>query len=235
MYQKHYILLIDTEPSSKELEDYFAKFDTIIKQQQVISISNIKNTPPIAILINCKFLEKKTDILNKFHNDFCVPILAINDTNDVETNLVMLNAGADYVLSRPINPNELQAYIQSTNRRIQSTSNNSKKENTTYIFQDWILSTASRQIFKIDYKFELHLSTGEYDLLLAFLQRPQQILRRDYLVKLNPNYNYSPLNRRIDVQISRLRQKLEINNHHPNLIKTIRNKGYMFMAPVIVK
>ena len=77
---------------------------------------------------------------------------------------------------------------------------------------------------------ELCLSAGEYELLLIFLQNPQKILDREFLLHLTKNDDLSPLDRRIDVQISRLRQKIESDVKKPSLIKTIRNEGYIFTA-----
>jgi len=76
------------------------------------------------------------------------------------------------------------------------------------------------------------LSGGEYDLLLAFVEHPNRVLSRDQLLELARNRTSGPLDRSIDVQISRLRRKLEVDENAPTLIKTIRGAGYMFLPTV---
>ena len=92
---------------------------------------------------------------------------------------------------------------------------------------------ASRQVFD-EQNQELQLSVGEYDLLYTFVQQPQRVLDREFLLQVTKNSDLNPFDRRIDVQISRLRQKIEVDTKQPDLIKTIRNGGYMFTAPVTV-
>lgn len=87
-------------------------------------------------------------------------------------------------------------------------------------------------MFRDNTNEELSLSAGEYDLLLTFVQQPQRVLDRELLLHITKNSDLNPFDRRIDVQISRLRQKIEVDAKNPTLIKTIRNGGYMFTAQV---
>ena len=81
---------------------------------------------------------------------------------------------------------------------------------------------------------EVSLSTGEYEFLLALVTHPLRILNRDQLLDLAKCRSGIPFDRSIDVQISRLRQKIEVDPRQPELIKTIRGGGYMLSAPVEV-
>jgi two-component system, OmpR family, response regulator len=79
------------------------------------------------------------------------------------------------------------------------------------------------------------LTSGEFDLLLAFVEYPQQILHRDRLLDLARGRTNQAFDRSIDVQISRLRRKIETNPAEPRLIKTVRSEGYIFTADVAVQ
>ncbi|MNE62489.1 Transcriptional regulatory protein OmpR [compost metagenome] len=76
------------------------------------------------------------------------------------------------------------------------------------------------------------LSAGEFDLLLVFLEHPQRILTREQLIDLARGQNHEAYDRSIDVQVSRLRRKIEPDSKRPDLIRTVRNGGYMFCAKV---
>lgn len=109
-----------------------------------------------------------------------------------------------------------------------------EQEKEILVFVNWRLYPASRRVFNNENDQELVLSAGEYDLLLTFVQQPQRVLDREHLLQITKNSDLNPFDRRIDVQISRLRQKIEIDAKKPVLIKTIRNGGYMFTAPVTI-
>ena len=79
---------------------------------------------------------------------------------------------------------------------------------------------------------EIRLTTGEFDLLTAFVNNPNQVLSRDRLLDLARNREAGPFDRTIDVQVGRLRRKLEDDPQNPNLIKTVRGSGYIFTPPV---
>ena len=82
---------------------------------------------------------------------------------------------------------------------------------------------------------EISLSSGEYSLLLAMLERPHQVLSRDQLLDLTRNRTAGPYDRSIDIQISRLRNKIEISPKEPQIIKTVRGGGYVLSTEVVVK
>jgi two-component system OmpR family response regulator len=96
-------------------------------------------------------------------------------------------------------------------------------------FAGWRLDTLRRELFD-PRGVVVDLSTGEYDLLLAFLEAPQRVLSRDYLLDAARNRVSDSFDRAIDVQISRLRRKLE---NAGEVIKTVRGAGYMFLPEVV--
>ncbi len=160
-----------------------------------------------------------------------IPIIIISSAYNEEICVRLLEAGADDFIAKPIHPRELHARICAINRRMQRTIQPINIEKEVLSFATWRIYPSSRQLFDGDK--ELFLSTKEFDLLLAFVRHPQHILDRDFLSRLTKSSERSALDRRIDGQISRLRQKIEVDAKRPVLIKTIRNNGYLF-TPVVL-
>ena len=100
-----------------------------------------------------------------------------------------------------------------------------------YQFDRWRLDTGARELIRDD-GATLPLSTGEYDLLIAFVERPQRVLSRDQLLDLARGRAANALDRSIDTQVSRLRRKLELDPGEPKIIKTVWGGGYVFTPAV---
>ena len=232
MTQSHYLLFIDPTPVSEDLKDYFAKFNLDIVQQNTLHPIHIKNGMPAAILIHWDVLKSEPETINQFYNNYPVPLLIINDILDEQSCITMLESGADDCLTKPLYPRELHARINAISRRVIRAQQKIEHGKDVIMFTNWRLYPASRQVFGENNQ-ELQLSAGEYDLLLTFVQQPQRILDREFLLQITKSSDLNPFDRRIDVQISRLRQKIEVDAKKPALIKTIRNGGYMFTARVV--
>src|SRR6201999_3034318 len=98
-------------------------------------------------------------------------------------------------------------------------------------FAGWNLALSSRELMSPSGE-EVRLTTGEFDLLAAFVNNANQVLTRDRLLDLARNREAGPFDRTIDVQVGRLRRKLEDDPQNPNLVKTVRGSGYIFTATV---
>ena len=227
-----YLLFIDNDPVSEDLKKYFAQFNINIMQQHQLTPMQNGLGKPVAILINWSILKNEPQAIHQFYTDYPVPLLIINDTPDEEACIKVLEAGADDFIVKPLLPRELHARVSAINRRVLRAQQQSDHEKEVLVFANWRLYPASRQVFS-NANEELSLSVGEYDLLLTFVQQPQRILDRELLLQITKNSDLNPFDRRIDVQISRLRQKIEVDAKKPALIKTIRNGGYMFIAQVV--
>ncbi|HHT9950759.1 TPA: winged helix-turn-helix domain-containing protein [Legionella pneumophila] len=232
MSQRHYLLFIDNEPVNEELKDYFEKFNLEIIQQKKLFPIHVEKGLPTAILINWSLLRTEPEAIEQFYNMYPVPLIVINNKPDEESSVAMLEAGADDFMTKPIYPRELHARIGAISRRVIRAQQKVDHGKEVLMFANWRLYPASRQVFGENNE-ELQLSAGEYDLLLTFVQQPQRVLDREFLLQITKNTDLVPFDRRIDVQISRLRQKIEIDKKKPALIKTIRNGGYMFTARVV--
>ena len=101
-------------------------------------------------------------------------------------------------------------------------------------FAGWEFDIGARILISPD-KVEISISSGEFELLKAFVEHPQKVLSRDFLMDLTHNRHFEPFDRSIDVQVSRLRQKIEQDPKKPILIKTVRGGGYMLTVKVETK
>jgi two-component system, OmpR family, response regulator len=161
-----------------------------------------------------------------------VPLIMLTAKGDEVDRIVGLELGADDYLVKPFNPRELLARINAVLRRFrQPASAPAGKQSArlrTYLFAGWSLDTLKRELTSPD-GVVVDLSTGEYDLLMTFLEAPQRVLSREYLLDAARNRSMEPYDRAIDVQVSRVRRKF---GGHANLIKTVRGAGYTFAASV---
>ena len=173
-------------------------------------------------------------LCRKLRQQYETPILILSAVGEDTDRIVGLEVGADDYLSKPFNPRELLARIKAILRRSQPAGSGEVEveiDSDKYYFADWSLDVNTREL-KQQSGSSSELSTGEYDLLLAFLQRPQHTLTRDHLLETTRHRDSSPFDRSIDMQVSRLRQKIEINPRKPKIIKTIRGGGYIFTEKV---
>ena len=232
MPKPSYLLFIDESPVSDELKSYFAQFNIAIVEQQNLHAIPIEQGIPVAILIHWSILKDQLSIVHQFYTSYPVPLLVIHDHPDENACIKVLEAGADDFIIKPIYPRELHARVSAISRRVARIQQQTEPEKEFLTFDNWRLDPAARRVFNMENNIELSLSAGEYDLLLAFVQQPLQVLDREQLLQTTKNSDLNPFDRRIDVQISRLRQKIEVDAKKPILIKTIRNGGYMFTAEV---
>ena len=139
-----------------------------------------------------------------------VPIIMLTAVTEDVDRILGLEMGADDYISKPFNPRELLARIKAIFRRSGVDSERSLLglSQEVYHFSGWKLDKTKRRLTAQD-DLEITLSSGEYNLLLAFLERPQQVLSRDLLLDITKNREAGPFDRSIDIQISRLRHKIE--------------------------
>jgi two-component system OmpR family response regulator len=146
--------------------------------------------------------------------------------------VVGLEMGADDYVTKPFNPRELVARIKAVLRRTQSLPpQRGRPAEARLHFDRWIVDTGRRELEGQD-GVAVPLSTGEFLLLAAFLERPRLVLTRDQLLDLTRGREAGPFDRAIDNQVSRLRRKIEVDPKSPLLIKTHWGGGYSFEADV---
>src|SRR5450759_1858 len=162
-----------------------------------------------------------------------VPIIMLTAKGDEVDRVIGLEMGADDYLPKPFGSRELIARIRAVLRRSHADDPGIERAAAPkrYRFDRWVLETESRELLRDD-GVTVPLSTGEYELLLVLVERPQRVLSRDQLLDLARGRAAAAFDRSIDTQISRLRKKLERDPVEPRVIKTIWGGGYMFAVPV---
>lgn len=160
------------------------------------------------------------------------PVIMLTAKGDETDRIVGLELGADDYLAKPFNPRELLARIKSVLRRHRSVPDNLQPEAARALrFAGWTLDLASRNLISPE-QVVVALSGAEFRLLRVFLSYPNRVLSRDQLMDLTVGREAEPLDRSIDVQVSRLRQRLGDDAREPAIIKTVRGEGYVLAASV---
>jgi two-component system OmpR family response regulator len=160
------------------------------------------------------------------------PVMMLTAMADETDRIVGLELGADDYVTKPFNPREVLARIRAILRRIAAGGSTAPRaEIGEYRFDGWRMLVHRRELRSPD-GVGVSLSTGEFDLLLAFVQHSQRVLSRDQLLDLARGRAAGLFDRSIDIQVSRLRRKIEPNPDEPSIIRTVRNGGYVFSAPV---
>jgi two-component system OmpR family response regulator len=163
------------------------------------------------------------------------PVILVTARGEDIDRIIGLEIGADDYLPKPFNPRELVARARAVLRRtrpsIETAVSQAGAESEIYQFEGWRLDAASRAFANPDGE-PVELSAGEYDLLMAFVKHPQRVLSRDFLMDWTKGREATAFDRSVDVMMSRLRRKLGDDSASPRFIRTVRNGGYLFAAPV---
>jgi two-component system OmpR family response regulator len=158
------------------------------------------------------------------------PVILLTAKAEETDRIVGLELGADDYVTKPFSPRELVARIKAVLRRT-SDGHVKAPDADAFAFGDWVLRTGERTLTDKGGR-ELALSTGEYNLLFAFVTHPKRVLSRDQLLDLSQGREMAAFERSIDNHISRLRKKLEADPRDPRLIKTVWGGGYTLAADV---
>ena len=158
------------------------------------------------------------------------PVLMLTARGDTMSRVIGLELGADDYLAKPFEPRELVARLQALVRR--SSKGGAPQEDSRLMrFGRWRFDRMTRQLINEE-DVGIALSSAEFRLLAAFVQRPGRVLSRDQLIELTRAPGVEVNDRSIDLAVSRLRAKLGDTAREPALIRTVRGEGYLFDAEV---
>ncbi|HEY9164009.1 MAG TPA: response regulator [Magnetovibrio sp.] len=163
-----------------------------------------------------------------------IPIIMLTAMGEDTDRIVGLEMGADDYLPKPFNPRELLARIKAVLRRFEGNAMSAGEDvlNAEALnFAGWSFDVGARQLFDPQGE-EVVLSGGEFELLNVLVAHPGRVLSRDQLLDMARGRDAQPFDRAIDVQVSRLRKKIERDPQTPTLIKTVRGGGYLFTPKV---
>ncbi len=160
-----------------------------------------------------------------------IPVIMLTMMGEETDRIIGLEMGADDYLPKPFNPRELLARLKAVLRRSRGAAAPPAGGRKILCFSGWKLDPGLRRL-RSPQGLIVDLSAGEFDLLVAFAEHPQRVLTRDQLLDLTHGRCEAPFERSIDMQVSRLRHKIEKVPKAPELIKTVRGGGYVFTAIV---
>ncbi|GAA4497449.1 response regulator [Gluconacetobacter tumulicola] len=160
-----------------------------------------------------------------------VPIIMLTAVDTPTDRVVGLELGADDYITKPFDQRELLARVKAVLRRIEPMRQLTTQTRPLLLFGSWRLDIARREL-RTAKNILIPLSGREFDLLLAFAERPHEVMSRDQLLDLAHGERHDAFDRSIDTQVSRLRRKLEPNAKDPAIIKTVRSGGYIFTLDV---
>jgi two-component system phosphate regulon response regulator OmpR len=223
------VVLVDDDPGIRELT---AKYLTdqglsTITADSGKSLDLVLKNNDISLIILDLMMPDETglNICQRLRvNEVTIPIIMLTAKGDEVDRIVGLEMGADDYLPKPFNPRELLARITAILRR-QATAKILSK-NKVIKFGDFIFNIEQRSLYKKN--VEISITTGEYDLLKVFVERPMQPLSRDQIMQLSRGKELDVFDRSIDVQISRLRKLIEKDANKPTFLQTKWGFGYIF-------
>ncbi|WP_085033685.1 response regulator [Ensifer aridi] len=226
------VLIVDADPALVQaMEEHLRRsnFSTTVADTHTKALAVYEKVTPDTIIVD---LDSNQDNGREFLRDLRsrgdVPIIVIGNGRNDNDKVVWLEFGADEYLTKPLSTRELLVRIKSLGRRCFP----ARLRNTQsgrWLFGGWELCLKTKQLREPSGEL-VHLTRGEYALLVAFLEAALRPLSRECLQQATRVHG-DIFDRSIDVQILRLRRKLELDAGAPQLIKTVRGVGYKFSIP----
>jgi DNA-binding response OmpR family regulator len=232
-----HVLALDDDPAIRQLVcDYLSENDlrvTAVANGKEFDATLARETIDLVVLDLRLQGEDGMQIARRLREASAIPILMLTGRADEADRVMGLELGADDYLTKPFSPRELLARIRALLRRAraQATVAEAIAQVRAYRFGSWELNIGLRKLKSAQGK-AVDLTNGEFSLLAAFVSSPQRILSREQLLDLSRLHNAEVYDRSIDVQILRLRRKIEDDPANPRFIKTERGAGYLFDAAV---
>ncbi len=232
-----HVLVVDDDPSVRALiVEYLGRNDlraTAVASGRELAAALNQQAVDLIVLDLRLPGEDGMQIAQRLRADSAIPILMLTGRADEADRVMGLELGADDYLTKPFSPRELLARIRALLRRARAAATvaDELSKLRAFRFGNWELNVGLRKLRSGDGK-TIELTNGEFSLLTAFLSAPRRVLSRDQLLELSRLHNAEVYDRSIDVQILRLRRKIESDPAHPRYIRTERGAGYLFDAEV---
>ena len=238
MFNKSHILVVDDDQQICDLvQDYLQQHGFKVSvANNGRQMRRIMKDAVIDLVVLDVMLpqEDGLSLCKKLREESQVMVVMLSAMGEETDRIVGLEVGADDYVAKPFNPRELLARIKALLRRDQNNKIGDNKrlaQLSDITFLNWRLDR-NRRILIDPEGITVPLSAGEYDLLLAFLENPRRTLSRDQLLDLYRGREGNPFDRTIDVQVARIRKKIEVDPKNPQIIVTVRGGGYQFTADV---
>jgi len=235
-----HVLAIDDDPVMRQvIADYLGEHDLRVtavatggEMARVLAEQTID-----AIVLDLRLAnEDGMELAKKVRAESTIPIIMVTGRKDEADRVMGLELGADDYITKPFSPRELLARVRAVLRRytiVEDLLPARDEKRRAYRFGGWELNLRTRRLTSPEGE-RIELTNGEFSLLQAFCTAPRRILSRDQLLELSRLNRAEVYDRSIDVQILRLRRKIEPDPVNPQYIKTERGAGYIFDVSVEV-
>ena len=234
-----HVLAVDDDPDvlaliGSYLGDHDMRVSTAMSEQEMNELM-ARDAADLVVLDLRLAREDGLQIARRLRERSKVPILILTGRLDEADRVMGLELGADDYVTKPFSPRELLARVRALLRRtrMHESVSDTLASVRAYRFGGWELNLRLRRLTSPPGQL-VALSNSEFNLLLAFLAAPQKVLNREQLLELSRLHNAEVFDRAIDVQVGRLRRKIEPDSREPTLIVTERGKGYSFRSTVEV-
>ncbi len=230
---KPVILIVDDDPDIRQLVAEFLSLEglevEVAENAAAMDVVLARIRPDLIVLDLMMPGEDGLSICRRLRASGGPAILMLTAKSDEIDRVVGLEMGADDYLVKPFGPRELLARIRAVLRRMTERANGPPSRR--FSFDQFVIDLDARQIAAVD-GAPLSLTSGEFDLLACFVQRPRRVLSRDQILDQLRGREADPFDRTVDMLTSRLRRKLAEINPESELISTVRNSGYLF-TPIV--
>jgi DNA-binding response OmpR family regulator len=231
-----HILVVDDDPQIRALlQEYLSESGLRVTAASTgQQMSQILAEEPIDLIVLDLRLagEDGMALTRSLRDQSAIPIVMLSGVRDEADRVMGLELGADDYLTKPFSPRELLARIRTVLRRAKSAPPDAaKRQIRAYRFADFELNLRTRRLRQQPAR-SIVLTNGEFNLLAALLAAPERILTRDQLLEASRVYDNEVYDRAIDIQVLRLRRKIEADPSQPKFIITERGVGYIFGSPV---
>ncbi|HEY5800002.1 MAG TPA: response regulator [Burkholderiaceae bacterium] len=235
------ILIVDDDRDIRSLlADYLETngYRTHTAENGVAMWKMLEEARPDLIVLDLNMPgEDGLTLCRKLRATSTLPVIMLTARSEPLDRILGLEMGADDYLPKPFEPRELLARVRSVLRRSHAMPSNlgtGGEGEKAMRFAGWVLDVTARHLLNPDGTV-IMLSGAEFRLLRVFLEHPNRVLNRDQLMNMTQQRDADPFDRSIDIQISRLRQKLGEDARSPQIIKTVRNGGYVLSVQVTVE
>jgi DNA-binding response OmpR family regulator len=231
-----HVLCVDDDPMIRELiAAYLADHEvrvTAVADGRAMSDVLVAEVVDLIVMDLKLQAEDGMNLTRKLRDDSTIPIIMLTGRNDEADRVMGLELGADDYVTKPFSPRELLARIRTVLRRRRAEVRQGRPEGIrAYRFEGWELNLNTRRLGAPDGNIAV-LSKGEFSLLVALLGAPHRVLSRSQLLDLSRLHNDEVYNRAVDIQVMRLRRKIERDPSCPRYIRAERGIGYVFSANV---
>lgn len=228
------LLLVDDEATLREpLAAYLGGQGFLVREAESAATARsalVEEIPDLVLLDVMMPGEDGLSLCRHLVEARAIPTILLTARGEPTDRIVGLEIGADDYVVKPFEPRELVARIRSVLRRAGRAAPATEKD-ALFEFEGWRLDPLKRRLTDPE-GTTVPISTAEFRLLVAFLERPKQVIDRDRLLDLVQGREAHLFDRAVDNQVSRLRRKIEADSRNPHFIQTVRGGGYRFAADV---